>query len=594
MKKKPLSLLLIIAVIMTFTSNAAFAITAQQGADWAVAQIGKSIDTDGQYGAQCVDLIVQYCNTNFGWNPQGTGNAEAYRTVKLPNSSWQRIQNTPDFIPQPGDIAIWNPASSNGYCGHVAIVISANINSFVSVDQNWYNSNSTKGSPAAKVTHNYTNFWGVIRPPFSAAATSLPAVPAISSLSASSSGISVSWNAVAQAEKYVIDFWKTDGSHNYFTTTATSMTQELPHGYYGVRISAENSLGSSGWSGFHYTYVLPVLAISFDANGGEIERQKARIGYDDLNTERGTNQLVIYTNSGTTTGTNAYGTEAIVDSSAKVINIINSVGNATVPTNGLIVSGHREKGYWINDNISIGDYVNYHGNIKEVWVFTENGWLSNTKKVLYDQEYGKLPSPLQREGYSFIGWFTEPNGGTKITSNTKVTITEPTTLYAHWEKLDYTISYNLNGGIGEIADCTYSADVDGIITDTLPLRSGYKFLGWGKSPSSSAPDFLPGQAYKDHTDITLYAVWKTIPHTETTLVSRPAYSLFTVNVLNQDTDCIIALALYNGGTLTDLQLEPYSGNPIDFASFANFDTAKVLLWSNINAMHPLSAAETVK
>ena len=157
-----LSLLLILAIMPNIPANA---MTPQDGANWALAQVGRWIDTDGAYGAQCVDLIVEYCRTNFGWNPQGSGNAEAYRTVKLPSSSWQRIKNTPEFIPQPGDIAIWNPAASNGYCGHVAIIVSANINTFESVDQNL--KGSTNGSAAQKTTHNYNNFWGVIRPPFS-------------------------------------------------------------------------------------------------------------------------------------------------------------------------------------------------------------------------------------------------------------------------------------------------------------------------------------------------------------------------------------------------------------------------------------------
>lgn len=164
--KKIISLILSTMLVISILPGAiASAMTPQEGANWALAQVGRWIDTDGAYGAQCVDLIVEYCKANFGWNPQGSGNAEAYRRVNLPNSSWQRIQNTPEFIPQPGDIAIWNPAESNGYCGHVAIIISADINSFVSVDQNL--KGSANGSAAEKTTHNYKNFWGVIRPPFS-------------------------------------------------------------------------------------------------------------------------------------------------------------------------------------------------------------------------------------------------------------------------------------------------------------------------------------------------------------------------------------------------------------------------------------------
>lgn len=221
MKKRILCFVLVLSIIFSLTCECAFAMTPQEGANWALAQIGKRIDTDGRYGAQCVDLIVQYCKTNFGWNPQGSGNAEAYRTVTLPNSSWKRIQNTPDFIPQPGDIAIWNPTSGNGYCGHVAIVVSANINNFVSVDQNWYGANGTTGSPAAQVTHNYSGFWGVIRPPFSNAEDSNQAVHSTTSATVRdgfftiknvSSGKYLNVYGGIDADKTPITVWEYDDS----------------------------------------------------------------------------------------------------------------------------------------------------------------------------------------------------------------------------------------------------------------------------------------------------------------------------------------------------------------------------------------------
>ena len=128
----------------------------QRGASWAVAQIGKSIDYDGVYGVQCVDLIKAYYE--YLGVKAVVGNGCDYITNTLP-TGWQRIKNTPEFIPQPGDIAVWTSAVGGGY-GHVAIIITAGLYEFVSVDQNW------GSSEAHKVTHNYSGFWGVIRPKF--------------------------------------------------------------------------------------------------------------------------------------------------------------------------------------------------------------------------------------------------------------------------------------------------------------------------------------------------------------------------------------------------------------------------------------------
>lgn len=41
-----------------------------------------------------------------------------------------------------------------------------------------------------------------------------------------------------------------------------------------------------------------------------------------------------------------------------------------------------------------------------------------------------LPTPT-RDGYKFLGWYTEADGGNKVTS---LTVTKNVTLYAHWEK----------------------------------------------------------------------------------------------------------------------------------------------------------------
>lgn len=46
-----------------------------------------------------------------------------------------------------------------------------------------------------------------------------------------------------------------------------------------------------------------------------------------------------------------------------------------------------------------------------------------------------LPFNVTRPGYTFQGWYTQPNGGEEI-KNTSITITESITLYAHWTLTD--------------------------------------------------------------------------------------------------------------------------------------------------------------
>lgn len=70
---------------------------------------------------------------------------------------------------------------------------------------------------------------------------------------------------------------------------------------------------------------------------------------------RGSNQLVIYTPSfGLKTGTNEFGTEAIV-----VGNTVTSLSGADslIPANGFVISGHGNAKKWINENIMVGSKI---------------------------------------------------------------------------------------------------------------------------------------------------------------------------------------------------------------------------------------------
>ncbi|MBI2884213.1 MAG: pre-peptidase C-terminal domain-containing protein, partial [Candidatus Methylomirabilis oxyfera] len=159
-------------LVSTFTSTNPFA----AGTDAFVrAKTGLCTDMDGVYGCQCVDLMIAYIQDVLGVpraNHSIRGNAYPIyasitgsvtisygtRMVRL-----DKIANTSTGVPQKGDIIFWGQAVGGGF-GHVAIFLSGDANSFVSLDQNWVNFSLTSGSPATPVTHNYTNVVGWLRP----------------------------------------------------------------------------------------------------------------------------------------------------------------------------------------------------------------------------------------------------------------------------------------------------------------------------------------------------------------------------------------------------------------------------------------------
>lgn len=86
-----------------------------------------------------------------------------------------------------------------------------------------------------------------------------------------------------------------------------------------------------------------------------------------------------------------------------------------------------------------------------------------------------LPADPTRDGYEFLGWFTDPTGGDRVTGDTVVT--GVMMLYAHWDEIEttFTLTYDTDGG--EHIDSVTLAGGDRLPLPT-PTRRGYTFLGW--------------------------------------------------------------------------------------------------------------------
>lgn len=100
-----------------------------------------------------------------------------------------------------------------------------------------------------------------------------------------------------------------------------------------------------------------------------------------------------------------------------------------------------------------------------------------SKKVYSKSTYGTLATPT-RKGYAFTGWYTKKSGGSKITSKTKVSNNSNHTLYAHWTKTKYKITYYLNGGKNNAKNPSGYYETTATITLKNPTKTGYTFKGW--------------------------------------------------------------------------------------------------------------------
>ncbi len=129
--------------------------------------------------------------------------------------------------------------------------------------------------------------------------------------------------------------------------------------------------------------------------------------------------------------------------------------------------------------------------------------------VTYNGTYASILDDVEnpaREGKTFIGWFTQRDGGEQIFDYTRVTKAESHNLYAHWRSNQYTIVYNANGGTVDAGSVVLpGGEMYGSLP--TPTRYGYTFNGWYDSNEPwyrvSATDIVKG-------NITLSAGWTPI------------------------------------------------------------------------------------
>ena len=121
-----------------------------------------------------------------------------------------------------------------------------------------------------------------------------------------------------------------------------------------------------------------------------------------------------------------------------------------------------------------------------------------------------LKDPV-KPGYTFGGWYKDGEFTTQVTEIAQGT-TGNITLYAKWELVSYTITYELNGGTNVPENpAGYNVETE-TITLKDPAKAGYTFEGWYRAEDftgNAVTEIVQGSTG----DITLYAKWEQIPFT---------------------------------------------------------------------------------
>ena len=238
---------------------------------------------------------------------------------------------------------------------------------------------------------------------------------------------------------------------------------------YGTQVTAVTKVTTAGKHTLYAHWTRIRYEVKFDANGGKEAYESENVSHGDAYGK--------FPPDPTRIGYKFAGWYTEKD------------GGAKVELGDVVTSSHTLYAHWTANKYTV--------------TFDANGGTvtPETMKVTYGCLYGELPTPT-RKGYTFVGWFTNPNGGTQVKADAEVTTAADRTLHAHWTQNIHTV--------------TIKDDKDGKVIESQqipegglakkpakePVREGYTFIGW--QANGAAWDFDKNVVERDTEIIALW------------------------------------------------------------------------------------------
>ena len=237
------------------------------------------------------------------------------------------------------------------------------------------------------------------------------------------------------------------------------------------------------------------ITVTFNAGEGNVETASKTVAYNNIYGALPTPTREGYLFKGWYTGENGTGT------------------NVTTSTIVTQTEAHTLYAKWVESIFTVT--INANGATLpegENWIVA-SGNETAEKTVRYGEVYGTLLIPT-KIGYTFDGWYTEENGGTKIEEITTVVLEGNHTLYAHWTARQYTVEFEPNGGTVNTTskEVAFNSVYNAL---PIPMRTGYRFDGWYTEEVAGiqVEETTTVTSTEDHT---LYAHWTVEEYTVTT------------------------------------------------------------------------------
>ena len=131
-----------------------------------------------------------------------------------------------------------------------------------------------------------------------------------------------------------------------------------------------------------------------------------------------------------------------------------------------------------------------------------------------------LPTDVEKSGYTFAGWYDNDQFTGKAVTAISNTDYGDKIYYAKWTANTYTVTFNANGGSGEMQPQQFTCYTEQTLTQNSFTRVGYTFTGWNTEADGSGVSYSDKQEVENLTaeangSVTLYAQWKVATYTVT-------------------------------------------------------------------------------
>ena len=133
--------------------------------------------------------------------------------------------------------------------------------------------------------------------------------------------------------------------------------------------------------------------------------------------------------------------------------------------------------------------------------------------IIHGATIGTVPPDAQKGCNDFLGWFTKPVGGVKITSDFVIEY-DMKKLYAQFsdDVRTYPITYLAGAnGSGTVTDGTKTCGENATLSSSTFTRDGYAQTGWSTT-DGGAQAYALGGTYTANASLTLYPVWAAVTY----------------------------------------------------------------------------------